>query len=77
MRLYWLRSLNCIETFAMHSKCGRKLYGQEFFSFDQLTQISFKLVDYPQVSSWLVTWDGISNLVINLIKAHMIKENYS
>ena len=47
------------------------------FSFDQLTQLSFKLVDYPQVSSWLVTWDGISNLVINLIKAHMIKENYS
>ena len=35
------------------------------------------MVDWPQVSNWLVTLAEVSNLVINLIKAQKIKENYS
>ena len=53
------------------------VYGQSLVCFDQLLWMPLQGVKWPQVSNWLVTSAGVSNLVINLIKAQNIKGNYS
>ena len=62
----------------MASYCLLLCMGRAWFALINYYECHYKVLsDHAQVSNWLVTSAGVSNLVINLIKAQNIKGNYS
>ena len=48
--------------------------GRAWFALINYYECYYKVLSEPQVSNWLVTSAGVSNLVVNLIKAQNIRD---